>query len=84
MSATLCVPQQLIRVSKNFPVATVNITENSGKAHPCVSTVATYKLLKIFTHILNYKSNTVDTLTTAGRSKIYRHLLSKMPIISVN
>jgi hypothetical protein len=60
------------------------ITDNSMKAYLCVSTVATCKLLAIFNHILNNKSNMADILMTAGRSRISRQLLSMMHIISVN
>ena len=60
------------------------ITENSKKAYLCVSSVATCKLLTIFTDILNNKSNKADKLKTAERNRIPKKLLSKMPIISVN
>ena len=76
--------KQLTRKEKISPVATVNITENSGKALLCVSTVATCKLLTIFTHILNYKNNKSVILMNSGRGRMSRQLLSKMPIISVN
>ena len=84
MAATRCVPQTTHTKEKNTPLATANITENSRKAYRCVSTVATCKLLTIFTRILNNKSNKAETLTTAERKRISRKLLSKMPIISVN
>jgi hypothetical protein len=82
MAATHCMPQTTHRVTKNSPVATVITTQNSRKAYLCVSTVATCKLLPIFIYILNYKSNKADTFMTARRSRMYRQLLSKMPIIS--
>ena len=63
---------------------TVNIIENSKKAYLSFSTVAICKLLTIFTHILKNKSNNAVKLTTKGRSRMSRQLLSKMPIISLN
>ena len=69
---------------KNTLVVTVLITENSRKAYLCFPTIATCKLLTIFTCILNYKRKKADILTTAGGNKMSRQLLSKMPIISVN
>ena len=85
MSATSCVPRTShTKEKKNTPVATANITENSKKAYRCVPTVATCKLLTIFTHILNNNNNKADKLKSAERNRISRKLLSKMPIISVN
>ena len=58
--------------------------ENNKRAYLNVSTVTTCKLLTIFPHILNINSTKADILTTAGRSRMSRQLLSKMPINSVN
>jgi hypothetical protein len=84
MSATRCVPQTTHTKGNKYSCGTVVITENSRKAYRCVSTVAMCKLLTIFTHILNNKSKKTDKLKTAERNKIFRKLLSKMPIICVN
>jgi hypothetical protein len=84
MSATRRVPQTTHTSVKNSYVSTVIITENSGKAYLCVSTVATCKLLTIFPHILYNNNNKSVTLTNAGRNRMPRWLLSKIPIISVN
>ena len=85
MSTTRCVPQTThMEGGKKTPLATVVITENSRKAYRCVSTVATCKLLTIFTHIWNNKNNKTDKLKTAERNRISQKLLIKMPIMSVN